>query len=262
MDIVSPRDAENQASPASAVPPGTSPSHRQFYIRRPGAPGSSFPAPDDEPGETSGAETSDSGISDRRTASGRNTDEERMKTWRKLILRVHDDISNLRCGPKYKNLHRQEDQEMNKCVRERVDLDSIKKGVRNGTITTTAQFHRHVLLMTLNPLMFYREGTPKYSEAAELRAQAEEIVRNCRMNLERAQGRRKESFGGSEWPPPRGDSMSSVVSMGSYHSDMDRSSPIPPEIPQVHQPQPIASIIPKDKDMKVEGPPIKRQKGK
>ncbi|KAJ3341515.1 hypothetical protein HDU93_004674 [Gonapodya sp. JEL0774] len=224
-----------------------------FHRRRPGGANSLASAPDDEAGETSGAETSDSGISDRRVAGGRNPEEERMKTWRKLILRVQEDISNLRCGPKFKSLNRQEDQEMNKFAREHVDLDSIKKGVRNGTINTTAQFHRHVLLMTLNHLMFYREGTPKHAEAYELREQAEDIVRSCRMNLERVQGRRKDSLGASDWPF-RGESAGSGMSLG---SDFDRSSPVPPDVPQS---VPVLPLAPKE--IKPEGHVAKKARGK
>jgi hypothetical protein len=88
------------------------------------------------------------------------------KSWKKMILPILDDIANSRHGPVFKQ-HPKTDAYL-KAVLYPVDLHTLRQRVRDGSVKTTTEFHRSLLLMVQNAQMFYGLDTPMNQYASEM----------------------------------------------------------------------------------------------
>jgi hypothetical protein len=95
--------------------------------------------------------------------------EKEKRSWRKLISLVLSEIENHKHGPVFKQLPK-DDEEYRKMVYQPLDIMVIKQKLRDGQISSTAQFHRDILLMCQNAMMVNQESSPMYTYAQELKS--------------------------------------------------------------------------------------------
>lgn len=99
-----------------------------------------------------------------------NEEERERRSWRKNINLVLGEIENHKHGPVFKNPVKEDAfPGYSKMVYRPLDLSTIKQRIRDGSITSTAEFQRDVLLMCQNAMMVNSEGTPMYTYAKELK---------------------------------------------------------------------------------------------
>ncbi|KAL1924031.1 uncharacterized protein VTP21DRAFT_7066 [Calcarisporiella thermophila] len=107
----------------------------------------------------------------------RKKDDERQKTWLKLINMVWRDIANHKNAAVFMNpIKEQQAPNYYEIVKRPIDLKSIKQRVRDGKITTTDEFHRDVMLMFANAAMYNKEDSNIYNLAQEMKEEVEQII--------------------------------------------------------------------------------------
>ncbi|GAB0096692.1 hypothetical protein DMENIID0001_122350 [Sergentomyia squamirostris] len=60
-----------------------------------------------------------------------------------------------------------------------MDLNMIRRNLETGTIRTTSEFQRDVLLMCHNIMMFYKRDSSYYSMAKEMMTESATIIENA-----------------------------------------------------------------------------------
>ncbi|KAJ3034423.1 Bromodomain-containing protein 8 [Rhizophlyctis rosea] len=102
--------------------------------------------------------------------------EEKSKIWRKTTMMIWNKIADHRFGNVFLKPIKEEG--YSHFVKQPMNLDLIKARIRDGTISTTAEFHRDVLLCFTNALMYNNEDTGIYEMAMEMREFADAEIRH------------------------------------------------------------------------------------
>ncbi|KAI9141781.1 hypothetical protein BKA69DRAFT_1020418, partial [Paraphysoderma sedebokerense] len=100
------------------------------------------------------------------------------KSWRKLIYHEWDLISNHRLGLTFMSkLKKDSYPGFYDAVKEVLDLKGIKSRVRDGTVTTTDEFHRDLLHLVSNHIMFFDPDEDRHLDAQEFRQAIDEEMK-------------------------------------------------------------------------------------
>ncbi|KAI8924664.1 hypothetical protein BC831DRAFT_436357 [Entophlyctis helioformis] len=93
--------------------------------------------------------------------------DEKYKTWKRTAMIIWNRIADHRAGNAFlKNIR---DKEYTDYVKQPMSLDHVKARIREGKTRTTAQFHRDVLHILANAIMFNPEDSEIYAKACEMR---------------------------------------------------------------------------------------------
>ncbi|KAL6610823.1 Bromodomain-containing protein [Neocallimastix sp. 'constans'] len=115
---------------------------------------------------------------------------DKLKGWRKNILMIWNDIANHRYGPVFLNPVKVEDApDYYDIIKKPMDLNSIKQRVKDGVIKSTIEFHRDVMLMCTNSLMYNQEDSEVYPMALEMKEHADKEIKYLRIYENRRQQR-------------------------------------------------------------------------
>ncbi|KAG0241029.1 Bromodomain-containing protein 8 [Mortierella sp. GBA43] len=101
------------------------------------------------------------------------------KKWRKILMMIWSDIANHRFGAVFMQPIKEQDAPgYYYMIKRPMDLKSIKERIRDGQITNADEFHRDVLLMFMNALMYNSEDTEVYQMALAMMTEVEIIIKN------------------------------------------------------------------------------------
>ncbi|KAI1315787.1 Bromodomain-containing protein 8 [Mortierella claussenii] len=101
------------------------------------------------------------------------------KKWKKILMMIWSDIANHRFGAVFMQPIKEQDAPgYYYMVKRPMDLKSIKERIRDGQITNADEFHRDVLLMFMNALMYNGEDTEVYHMALAMMSEVEFIIKN------------------------------------------------------------------------------------
>ncbi|KAK9718819.1 hypothetical protein K7432_005201 [Basidiobolus ranarum] len=132
---------------------------------------------DSEDDEVSDAETSDGGAYSEKKAPSSFIEDKKHKSWKKLILMVWREIVNDRFGAVFMHpIKEQAAPGYYGVIKQPMDLKSIKQRIREGVITSTDEFHRDILLMFQNALMYNKTDSEIYQMAVEMRDRVEQEI--------------------------------------------------------------------------------------
>ncbi|KAK3848543.1 MAG: Bromodomain-containing protein [Linnemannia gamsii] len=101
------------------------------------------------------------------------------KKWKKILMMIWTDIANHRFGAVFMQPIKEHDAPgYYYMIKRPMDLKSIKERIRDGQITNADEFHRDVLLMFMNALMYNGEDTEVYQMAMAMMTEVEQIIKN------------------------------------------------------------------------------------
>ncbi|KAF9924032.1 Bromodomain-containing protein 8 [Linnemannia zychae] len=101
------------------------------------------------------------------------------KKWKKILMMIWADIANHRYGAVFMQPIKEQDAPgYYYMIKRPMDLKSIKERIRDGQITNADEFHRDVLLMFMNALMYNGEDTEVYQMALAMMTEVEQIIKN------------------------------------------------------------------------------------
>ncbi|KAF9985994.1 hypothetical protein BGZ65_009184 [Modicella reniformis] len=101
------------------------------------------------------------------------------KKWKKILMMIWTDIANHRYGAVFMQPIKEQDAPgYYYMIKRPMDLKSIKERIRDGQITNADEFHRDVLLMFMNALMYNSEDTEVYQMALAMMTEVEFIIKN------------------------------------------------------------------------------------
>ncbi|KAF9202452.1 Bromodomain-containing protein 8 [Haplosporangium sp. Z 27] len=101
------------------------------------------------------------------------------KKWKKILMMIWSDIANHRYGAVFMQPIKEQDAPgYYYMIKRPMDLKSIKERIRDGQITNADEFHRDVLLMFMNALMYNGEDTEVYQMALAMMTEVEFIIKN------------------------------------------------------------------------------------
>ncbi|KAG0208584.1 hypothetical protein BGX28_000508 [Mortierella sp. GBA30] len=101
------------------------------------------------------------------------------KKWKKILMMIWTDIANHRFGAVFMQPIKEQDAPgYYVMIKRPMDLKSIKERIRDGQITNADEFHRDVLLMFMNALMYNKEDSEVYQMALAMMNEAEFIIKN------------------------------------------------------------------------------------
>ncbi|KAF9174362.1 Bromodomain-containing protein 8 [Mortierella sp. AD010] len=101
------------------------------------------------------------------------------KKWKKILMMIWADIANHRFGAVFMQPIKEQDAPgYYYMIKRPMDLKSIKERIRDGQITNADEFHRDVLLMFMNALMYNGEDTEVYQMALAMMNEVEFIIKN------------------------------------------------------------------------------------
>ncbi|KAF9183176.1 hypothetical protein BGZ51_004203 [Haplosporangium sp. Z 767] len=101
------------------------------------------------------------------------------KKWKKILMMIWTDIANHRFGAVFMHPIKEQDAPgYYYMIKRPMDLKSIKERIRDGQIANADEFHRDVLLMFMNALMYNREDTEVYQMALAMMNEVEHIIKN------------------------------------------------------------------------------------
>ncbi|TPX57904.1 hypothetical protein PhCBS80983_g03508 [Powellomyces hirtus] len=112
----------------------------------------------------SGAENSDGGNSERKKSL---KGDPALQIWRKTVYFILAKIADHRYGNVFGTPVK--DDGYHAVVKHSMSLDVVRARVRKGITTTTAQFHRDLLLMFTNAIMYNNEDSEVHSMAQEMK---------------------------------------------------------------------------------------------
>ncbi|KAI8049546.1 hypothetical protein BDF22DRAFT_646875 [Syncephalis plumigaleata] len=102
---------------------------------------------------------------------------ERLKTWRKLVLMIWRDLANHRYASIFAQpIRRQQAPGYYDIVRRPMDLNTVRKRVRDSKINTTDEFHHDMLLIFQNALMYNPVGSEIYQMALEMMEEVDRAI--------------------------------------------------------------------------------------
>ncbi|CAI2170707.1 2491_t:CDS:2 [Funneliformis geosporum] len=149
------------------------------------------------------------------TPSGETPDDKKLKTWQKLVSMILLEISNHRFASVFQNPIRDQDAPgYYDIVKQSMDLRTLKKRLREGTIYDTNLFHRDLMLMFMNASVFNREETDIHQMALEMKDHVETLI---------AEFKRSEGTGGTHEPATRRKSMAIDGNEAAYFTSDRRS---------------------------------------
>ncbi|CAB4406189.1 unnamed protein product [Rhizophagus irregularis] len=149
------------------------------------------------------------------TPSGETSDDKKLKTWQKLVNMILHEINNHRFASVFQNPIREQDAPgYYDIVKQPMDLKSLKKRLREGTIHDTNSFHRDLMLMFMNASVFNREETDIHQMALEMKDHVETQILDFR---------RSEGSGGTHEPATRRKSMAIDANEAVYFTSDRRS---------------------------------------
>ncbi|ORY37349.1 Bromodomain-containing protein [Neocallimastix californiae] len=97
---------------------------------------------------------------------------------------IWNDIANHRYGPVFLNPVKEEDApDYYEIIKKPMDLNSIKQRVKDGVtivIKSTIEFHRDVMLMCTNSIMYNQEDSEVYPMAIEMKKHADDRIKTLR----------------------------------------------------------------------------------
>ncbi|KAI0254673.1 hypothetical protein BJV78DRAFT_1182090 [Lactifluus subvellereus] len=129
----------------------------------------SQPVDEDEPGPV------------RRRGRPPAADSQTSKKFQTVIIMVHAQISQHRNGNIFHNpIKTSEAPDYYDIVKRPMDLKTIKARIREGQITSSAEFQRDVYLMFANSLMYNRPGSDIYTMAEEMMLESETQINSFR----------------------------------------------------------------------------------
>ncbi|KAF8944240.1 Bromodomain-containing protein 8 [Haplosporangium gracile] len=101
------------------------------------------------------------------------------KKWKKILMMIWTEITNHRYGAVFMQPIKEHDAPgYYLMIKRPMDLKSIKERIRDGQITNADEFHRDVLLMFMNALMYNGEDTEVYQMAMAMMTEVEQIIKN------------------------------------------------------------------------------------
>ncbi|KAJ3016261.1 hypothetical protein HKX48_004142 [Thoreauomyces humboldtii] len=132
----------------------------------------SGPISDDSADMDSGAENSDGGGERKKSMKG----DPGLQIWRKNVNFILAKIADHRYGNVFGAPVK--DDTYHAVVKQSMSLDVVRARVRKGITTTTAEFHRDLLLMFTNAIMYNNEDSEVYSMALEMKDFVDNEVHN------------------------------------------------------------------------------------
>ncbi|KAJ1911895.1 hypothetical protein IWQ60_009918 [Tieghemiomyces parasiticus] len=110
------------------------------------------------------------------TAEQRDRDK-KLKNWKKLIGMIWRNIANHRAASLFEGpIKAQDAPGYHDLIKRPIDLKAIRLRIRDDKITTTDEFHRDILLMLMNALMYNSEDSEVYQMTLEMYEAAEDII--------------------------------------------------------------------------------------
>ncbi|KAG0321130.1 hypothetical protein BGZ99_004108 [Dissophora globulifera] len=101
------------------------------------------------------------------------------KKWKKILTMIWDEIANHKYGAVFMQPIKEQDAPgYLHMIKRPMDLKSIKDRIRDGQITNADEFHRDLLLMFLNAVMYNGEETEVYEMALKMMNEVEHIMKN------------------------------------------------------------------------------------
>ncbi|KAG0044298.1 hypothetical protein BGZ83_010476 [Gryganskiella cystojenkinii] len=101
------------------------------------------------------------------------------KKWKKILMMIWTDIANHRFGAVFMQPIKEHDAPgYYQMIKRPMDLKSIKERIREGLIGNADEFHRDVLLMFMNALMYNSEETEVHQMALAMMSEVELIIKN------------------------------------------------------------------------------------
>ncbi|KAL1742600.1 hypothetical protein HDZ31DRAFT_84026 [Schizophyllum fasciatum] len=103
------------------------------------------------------------------------------KNFKPVITMLHEQISQHRNGNIFHNpIKTSEAPDYYRVVKRPIDLKTIKARIRDGAIASTAEFHRDILLMFANSMMYNHPETDIHQMAAEMMLESEQMIETHR----------------------------------------------------------------------------------
>ncbi|GJJ69264.1 bromodomain-containing protein 8 [Entomortierella parvispora] len=119
------------------------------------------------------------------------------KKWKKILMMIWTDIANHRFGAVFMQPIKEHDAPgYYHMIKRPMDLKSIKERIRDGLIGNADEFHRDVLLMFMNALMYNGEDTEVYQMAQAMMSEVEFIIKNFKSSQSFAPGPVPPGVGG------------------------------------------------------------------
>lgn len=64
-----------------------------------------------------------------------------------------------------------------------MDLNTIKKNIKQGVVTSTAELKRDLLLVVLNAMTYYKKGEQIYEMAEEMKQHIFKVLQVCHNSI-------------------------------------------------------------------------------
>ncbi|KAK5667814.1 hypothetical protein QVD99_005656 [Batrachochytrium dendrobatidis] len=115
--------------------------------------------------------------------------DEKYKTWKKTAMLIWNRIADHRAGNAFLKLSKEK--RYSEVVKQPMSLDLVKTRIREGATKTTAEFHRDVIHILANAVMFNSEESELYSMAMEMRDYVDSEMRSLLVCTARGDGTRQ-----------------------------------------------------------------------
>ncbi|TRM67801.1 hypothetical protein BD626DRAFT_626200 [Schizophyllum amplum] len=103
------------------------------------------------------------------------------RNFKPVIIMLHEQISQHRNGNIFHNpIKTSEAPDYYRVVKRPIDLKTIKARIRDGAIANTAEFHRDILLMFANSMMYNHPETDIHQMAAQMMIESEQMIETHR----------------------------------------------------------------------------------
>ena len=113
-------------------------------------------------------------------SSPASSEDHEYKVWKKTIMGVHNKLSLVKYASIFlRPVPDEQSAEYKNIIFRPMDLQTIKKNIDNGSIKTTAEFQRDVMLMCQNAIMFNTKDTNTQLMAREMMQEAIHIIESA-----------------------------------------------------------------------------------
>ncbi|KAJ1340225.1 hypothetical protein BSLG_005218 [Batrachochytrium salamandrivorans] len=106
----------------------------------------------------------------------RQRTDEKYKTWKRTAMLIWNRIADHRAGNAFLKISKEK--KYTDFVKRPMSLDLVKSRIREGATRTTAEFHRDVLHVLANVVMFSSEESELYAMAMEMREYVDSEMRS------------------------------------------------------------------------------------
>ncbi|TPX48879.1 hypothetical protein SeMB42_g02814 [Synchytrium endobioticum] len=113
-------------------------------------------------------------------------DDDRKRNFRKICMPVWDKIADHRYGNVFKNMRDEQIIGYHDVVKRPMNLVTIKQRIRDGDISSPDEFHRDLLLMLTNVIMFHNESADIYEMALVFKKFIDAELSQLRTTYQRA----------------------------------------------------------------------------